>query len=72
MIFTGSLSIRRFREEGSGDSSSDSWRNSSLRKGLGASTFYEKHGYRVACLLEDFYRKGDHKVIFMKEVTDGV
>jgi ribosomal protein S18 acetylase RimI-like enzyme len=37
-----------------------------------ARAFYEKHGYRVACLLEDFYRKGDHKVIFMKEVTDGV
>ena len=37
-----------------------------------ARAFYEKHGYRVACLLGDFYRKGDHKVIFMKEVTGGV
>jgi len=37
-----------------------------------ARSFYEKHGYHVACLLEDFYRKGDHKVIFMKEVTGGV
>jgi ribosomal protein S18 acetylase RimI-like enzyme len=37
-----------------------------------ARSFYEKHGYRVACLLEDFYRKGDHKVILMKEVTGGV
>ena len=37
-----------------------------------ARSFYEKHGYRVACLLEDFYRKGDHKVIFMKEVTGSV
>jgi ribosomal protein S18 acetylase RimI-like enzyme len=37
-----------------------------------ARSFYEKHGYRVACLLEDFYRKGDHKVILMKEVTVSV
>jgi ribosomal protein S18 acetylase RimI-like enzyme len=37
-----------------------------------ARALYEKYGYRVTCLLEDFYRKGDHKVIFMKEVTDGV
>jgi len=33
---------------------------------------YEKHGYRVVCSLQDFYRKGDHKVIFMKEVRGGV
>ena len=33
---------------------------------------YEKHGFRVTCLVEDFYRKGDHKVIFMKEVIEGV
>ncbi|UCH06407.1 MAG: GNAT family N-acetyltransferase [Deltaproteobacteria bacterium] len=37
-----------------------------------ARALYEKHGYRVVGLLEDFYRKGDHKVIFMKEVTEGV
>ena len=37
-----------------------------------ARAFYEKHGYRLAGLLEDFYRKGDHKVIFMKEVTGSV
>ena len=37
-----------------------------------ARSFYEKHGYHVACLLEDFYRKGDHKVIFMKEVSSSV
>ena len=37
-----------------------------------ARALYEKHGYRVVGLLEDFYRKGDHKVIFMKEVRAGV
>jgi ribosomal protein S18 acetylase RimI-like enzyme len=37
-----------------------------------ARSFYEKHGYHVACLLKDFYREGDHKVIFMKEVSSSV
>jgi ribosomal protein S18 acetylase RimI-like enzyme len=37
-----------------------------------AKSFYEKHGYHVACLLKDFYREGDHKVIFMKEVSSSV
>jgi ribosomal protein S18 acetylase RimI-like enzyme len=34
-----------------------------------ARSFYEKHGYQVACELKDFYREGDHKIIFMKEVS---
>jgi GNAT superfamily N-acetyltransferase len=33
-----------------------------------ARSFYVKHGYRTVCLLKDFYREGDHKMIFMKEV----
>jgi ribosomal protein S18 acetylase RimI-like enzyme len=33
-----------------------------------ARAFYEKHGYRLVCVLDDFYRKGDHKMIFMKEL----
>lgn len=33
-----------------------------------ARSFYEKCGYRVVCVLHDFYRKSDHKMIFMKEV----
>ncbi|UCG63457.1 MAG: GNAT family N-acetyltransferase [Deltaproteobacteria bacterium] len=37
-----------------------------------ARSFYKKHGYHVACLLKDFYREGDHKVIFMKEVSSSV
>jgi GNAT superfamily N-acetyltransferase len=36
-----------------------------------ARSFYEKHGYRLVCSLKDFYREGDHKMIFMKEVRPG-
>jgi GNAT superfamily N-acetyltransferase len=31
-----------------------------------ARSFYKKHGYRLVCSLKDFYREGDHKMIFMK------
>ncbi len=33
-----------------------------------ARSFYKKHGYHLVCRLEDFYREGDDKMIFMKEV----
>jgi len=33
-----------------------------------ARSFYEKHGYQLVCSLKDFYREGDHKMIFMKKV----
>jgi len=33
-----------------------------------ARLFYQKHGYRVICTLEDFYRTGDHKVMFRKTI----
>ena len=33
-----------------------------------ARSFYEKHGYQVVGVLKDFYREGNHKIIFMKEV----
>lgn len=36
-----------------------------------ARSFYEKHGYQAVCTLKDFYREGDHKMIFMKEVRCG-
>jgi GNAT superfamily N-acetyltransferase len=36
-----------------------------------ARAFYEKHGYQLVCSLKDFYREGDHKIIFMKEVRHG-
>jgi ribosomal protein S18 acetylase RimI-like enzyme len=37
-----------------------------------ARSFYEKHGYRIVCSLEDFYREGDHKMIFMKDIRHGM
>ena len=33
-----------------------------------ARSFYEKHGYRPVCTLNDFFKTGDHKVIFRKEL----
>ena len=33
-----------------------------------ARSFYEKNGYRVACVLHDFYRDGDDRVIYLKEL----
>ena len=37
-----------------------------------ARAFYKKHGYRPVCTLNHFYRQGDHKVVFMKEVCGHV
>jgi ribosomal protein S18 acetylase RimI-like enzyme len=33
-----------------------------------ARSFYEKHGYQVVCTLRDFYREGEHRIVFMKDV----
>jgi len=33
-----------------------------------ARAFYEKQGYRPVCTLDDFFKQGDHKVIFRKEL----
>ena len=33
-----------------------------------ARSFYEKHGYRLVCVLKNFYRENDHKMIYMKEL----
>lgn len=30
--------------------------------------FYEKNGYQVACVLHDFYRDGDDRVIYFKKL----
>jgi hypothetical protein len=27
-----------------------------------------RHGYRIACILTDFYREGDDKMIYVKEM----
>jgi ribosomal protein S18 acetylase RimI-like enzyme len=34
-----------------------------------ARAFYEKNGYHVASLLQDFYREGDHRVLYLKIFT---
>jgi ribosomal protein S18 acetylase RimI-like enzyme len=33
-----------------------------------ARSFYEKNSYQAACVLHDFYRDGDDKVIYLKEL----
>jgi ribosomal protein S18 acetylase RimI-like enzyme len=33
-----------------------------------ARALYKKHGYRRVCCLSDFYRLGDGKYIYMKEI----
>ena len=33
-----------------------------------ARSFYQKHGYRPVCTLYDFFKYGDHKIIFRKEL----
>ncbi len=33
-----------------------------------ARSFYKKHGYRMVCVLDNFYRQGDHKVLFQKKI----
>jgi ribosomal protein S18 acetylase RimI-like enzyme len=35
-----------------------------------ARAFYEKHGYRIICVLDNFYRERDHKIIFMKDLEN--
>lgn len=37
---------------------------------IAARTFYETNGYRLECVFKDFYRIGDDKVIFIKEISD--
>jgi len=41
---------------------------SSTEKYSAARSFYAKHGYRIVSVLEDYYCRGDHKVIFMKDI----
>ncbi|MFZ5758136.1 MAG: GNAT family N-acetyltransferase [Thermodesulfobacteriota bacterium] len=33
-----------------------------------ARSFYERNGYTVACVLPDFYRTGDDKVVYCKDI----
>lgn len=41
---------------------------SSTQGYLAARSFYETNGYKIACVLDEFYRPGDHKLIFMKQL----
>ncbi len=41
---------------------------SSTEDYIPARRFYEKHGYVKECVLADFYRDGDDKILYMKEV----
>jgi len=36
-----------------------------------ARAFYVRNGYRRECILEGFYRKDDHKIIYSKEIEPG-
>lgn len=36
-----------------------------------ARSFYKKHGYEIASILEDFYRIGDNKITFVKRILTG-
>jgi len=45
---------------------------SSTQAYAAARSFYGKNGYRPVCVLDDFYRKDDHKIIFVKEFKNTV
>lgn len=33
-----------------------------------ARSFYERHGYHMACTFPDFYREGDDKIVYFKDL----
>ena len=33
-----------------------------------ARAFYRKQGFHLACVLDDFYREGDHKMIYLRDL----
>ncbi len=37
-----------------------------------ARRFYEKNGYDLVCVLDDFYREGDHRMVYVKKLRHGV
>jgi len=41
---------------------------SSLPAFAAARSFYKKHHYEVVSILTDFYKAGDHKMVFMKDL----
>lgn len=64
----GRLLLARMEEELSAQGPAKVYVDTSSTPGYdSARGFYEKNGYQVACVLHDFYRDGDDKVIYLKE-----
>ncbi len=64
----GRLLLARMEAELSAQGSAKVYVDTSSTPGYdSARGFYEKNGYQVACVLHDFYRDGDDKVIYLKE-----
>ena len=65
----GSLLLARMEEELAGQGGGIIYVDTSSTPGYArARSFYEKNGYCVACVLADFYRAGDDRVIYSKTV----
>jgi len=65
----GRLLLARMEAELSGQGPAKVYVDTSSTPGYDpARTFYEKNGYRVVCVLHDFYRDGDDKVVYLKDI----
>ena len=63
----GKLLLARMEEELAGQGGGIVYVDTSSTPGYDrARSFYEKNGYQVACVLPDFYREGDDRVIYRK------
>ncbi|MDG4475530.1 GNAT family N-acetyltransferase [Thiovibrio frasassiensis] len=65
----GLLLLTQMETELTGQGSAKVYVDTSSTPGYdSARGFYEKNGYRVACVFPDFYRDGDDKVVYLKEL----
>ncbi|HIJ90864.1 MAG: GNAT family N-acetyltransferase [Desulfobulbaceae bacterium] len=65
----GRLLLKQMEDELGGQGPAKVYVDTSSTPGYDpARAFYEKNGYLVACVLPDFYRDGDDKVIYLKEI----
>lgn len=65
----GALLLARMEEELAGQGGGIIYVDTSSTPGYDrARSFYGKNGYRAACVLTDFYRDGDDRVIYRKAV----
>lgn len=63
----GKLLLARMEDELTGQGGGIVYVDTSSTPGYDrARSFYEKNGYHVACVLPDFYRAGDDRVIYRK------